>query len=333
LSSVARTKYPNYQVYLIDNASVDGSSEFVRKNYRSVGVIENSTNLGLPEAYNRAIGQVDAEYVVLLNNDTEVLEPRWLDQLVQVANEDPKVAAVATKMVSMQDHRVLESVGGMGIPYWRGFVDIGIGEPDENQYRKGFEPFSFCGGAALIRRTAFTEAGGFDGRMFLYLEDPDLSWAFRLLGWRIGFAPGARVAHYLGGSTGGREVTPTRLYYCHRNLLRSIVKNCGSSLLWALRNYLLFSLLMVSGFLIYDRRRAIVVPNALAWNIRNLRNTYASRVLIQQRRKVDDREILLRMFPGLLRKQPAEYPGLRRILNLLFEFSNRRLYQAHTKTN
>jgi GT2 family glycosyltransferase len=167
--------------------------------------------------------------------------------------------------------------------------------------------------------------------MFLYLEDPDLSWRFRLLGWRVAYASGAKVAHYLGGSTGGREVTPARLYYCQRNLLRSIVKNCGSSLAWALRNYFLFSLLMVSGLLIYDQQRAVVVLKAFVWNIRNLRTTYASRVLVQRRRKVDDREILLRMFPGLPRKQPAEYSGFRRILNLLFEFSNRGLYQTRTK--
>ena len=91
-------------------------------------------NLGFPEAYNRAISQVASEYVVLLNNDTQVLNEAWLEHLVSVAERDNAVAAVACKMVSMRDHRVLDSVGGMGIPFWRGFVDIGKDEADEGQY-------------------------------------------------------------------------------------------------------------------------------------------------------------------------------------------------------
>ena len=332
MSSVLDTKYPNYEVYLIDNGSIDRSVEYVQQKYPFVKIIQNSKNLGFAEAYNRAIDQIEAEYVVLLNNDTEVLNPRWLSSFVRIANEGPKVAAVATKMVSMEDHRLLESVGGMGIPYWRGFVDIGREEPDADQYPDDFEPFAFCGGAALIRKSAFIDAGRFDGEMFLYLEDPDLSWRLRLLGWKVRYAPGAEIAHHVGGTTGGREVTPLRLYYCHRNLLRAIIKNCGSSLAWALRNYFLYSFLIMSGFLIYEPRKAIVVLRAIAWNVRNLKTAYAYRLRVQSRRKVSEREILRRMYPRIARKQPAEYASLRRILNILLEYGDRRRFQASIQT-
>jgi GT2 family glycosyltransferase len=323
-----KTRYPNFETYLIDNGSVDRSVEYVREKYSFVKIIRNSSNLGFAEAYNRAIGQVEAEHIVLLNNDTEVLNRSWLDDLVRVANEDPKIAAVACKMVSMEDHRLLESVGGMGIPYWRGFVDIGREEVDIDQYPDGFEPFAFCGGAALIRKSAFTQAGGFDEKFFLYFEDPDLSWRLRLLGWKVRYSPAAKVAHYLGGTTGGRDATPLRLYYCHRNLLRTMIKNCGSSLGWALRNYLLFSFLIISGFLTYERKKAILVLKGIAWNIRNLQSAYASRLRIQNRRKVSEPEVLRRMYPSLTRKQPAEHASLRRILNMLFEYSNQRKFHA-----
>jgi GT2 family glycosyltransferase len=332
LSTVAKTKYPNYEVYVIDNASVDGSVEFVHRKFPTVKIIKNSRNLGLPEAYNRAIAQVDAEYVAMLNNDTEVLNARWIEDLVRVASENPTVAAVTSKMVSMNDHQILQSVGGMGIPYWRGFVDIGASELDKNQYRDEFEPFAFCGGAALIRKSAFVDVGRYDGEMFLYLEDTDLSWRLRLAGWKVEYAPASKVAHYLGGSTEGGGVTPLRLYYCHRNLLRAIVKNCGSSLGWALRNYFLFSLLIMSGFFIYEPNKAIVILRAIAWNIRNLRTAYASRLRVQSRRKVSEQEILRRMYPALRRKQAAEYASLRRILNVLFEYSDRRRFQAAIQT-
>jgi GT2 family glycosyltransferase len=330
LSSVAKTSYANYEVYLIDNASTDRSVEFVHRDFPSVRVIQNSRNLGFPEAYNMAIAQVDAEYVVMLNNDTEVLTPEWLDELVRVASADPKVAAVACKMVSMDDHTLLVSVGGMGIPYWRGPVDIGLGEYDVDQYPEGFEPFAFCGGAALVRKSIFTHLG-FDGPMFLYFEDFDLSWRLRLLWWKIQYAPHAEVGHYLGGSTGGREVTPLRLYYCHRNLLRTIVRNSGSSLGWALRNYFLFSLLMIAGFAVYEPKKALAVLNAMFWNLRNLRTAYTSRQYIQNQRNVSESEILVKMYPNRPRAQPSEHATLRHVLNVLFEYGNRKVFQSSTE--
>lgn len=326
LPSVLKTRYPKYEIFLVDNGSVDRSTEYVRAEYPFVNVIGFSKNLGFGEAYNRAISQTDAEYIVLLNNDTEILEPKWLHNLAQAA-DDPNVGAIALKMVSMQDHGLLDSVGGMGIPYWRGFVDVGKGELDTNQYRDDFEPFAFCGGAALIKKSAFEDVGKFDGDMFLYFEDADVSWRLRLLGWKIRYAPKAKVAHMLGGSTGGSKLNALRLYYTHRNLLRSILKNCGSSLGWALRNYLLFSMFMVSGYLIYGPRMAVVVLRGIVWNLRNLKTTYANRLRVQTRRRAREHEILRYMYPGLPRKVPEEFASLRHILDIIFECSNRAKYQ------
>ena len=211
-------------------------------------MIANSTNLGFSEAYNLAITEVACEYIVLLNSDTEILNEHWLEHLVSAADKDDQVAAVACKMVSMQDYQTLLSVGVMGIPFWRGFVDIGMGELDIHQYSEKFVPFAFCGGAALVRRQAFLEVGGFDDLFFLYLEDADISWRLRMIGRNVTFAPKAEVAHIFSATVGGVEVNETKLYFCHRNLLRSIVKNCGSSLRRALCSYFIFTLLILLGF-------------------------------------------------------------------------------------
>lgn len=322
LSSALGTDYPNLEVCLVDNGSSDGSIEYVREKFPSVRIIANGRNLGFAEGYNRAIRAVDAEFVAILNNDAEVLEPGWVGHLVRAALGDPSVAAVACKLVSMADPTRLDSVGGMGIPFWRGFVDIGREEPDLGQYDgPGFEPFAFCGGAALIRRDAFLRAGGFDGKFFLYAEDADLSWRLRLLGHRIAYAPMARVAHYFSGTAGHRAVSPMKLYYCHRNLLRAILKNCGRSLRWALGNYLLFSLLMIAGFALLEPKKALAVLKAILWNLANFRDTWAWRLRIQADRRVGEWEILRLMYPGLRRHRPPERAGLRKILDALFERS------------
>jgi GT2 family glycosyltransferase len=293
-----------------------------------VKIFENSIDLGFGEAYNRAISQIKAEYVVLLNNDTEVLNPSWLTHLLKAASERVNVAAVATKMVSMGNHRLLDSVGGAGIPYWKGgFIDIGRGETDVSQYSNGFEPFAYCGGAALIRKSAFVDAGKLDAKFFAHFDDPDLSWRLRLRGWKIGYAPGAKVAHYRGG-TMGSEVTPLVLYYCNRNFLRAIIKNCGSSLSWALRNYLLYTILITLAFLIYEPRKSVLLMKGIVWNLRNLRSTCAARRVIQNRRRVSEQEILRRMYPGVTPKQTGKDVALTRIMNTLFERGGRRKFQT-----
>jgi len=309
---------------LVDNGSTDSSVDYVRRSFPSVKIILNERNLGFAEGYNRAIRKVNSEYVVLLNNDTKVLDPKWVQRLVDKASADPKIAAVACKMVSLKNHSHLDSVGGMGIPFWRGFVDIGRNEPDQGQYDgENFEPFAFCGGAALIKRSTFLTLGGFDARFFLYVEDADLSWRLRLLGYRVGFAPQAKVAHYFSGSSPTKEIDARKLYYCHRNLLRAILKNCGPSLGWALRNYLLFTLMMTAGFSILEPRKAIAAIKAILWNLANLKDTCIQRSRIQARRNTRDAEILGKVYPSLRRYQSAGRPRLRQILDVLFEYTQR----------
>lgn len=330
--SLERLTYGNLEAYLVDNGSGDGSAEFVRQRFPWAKVIRFEENLGFAEAYNRAIEAVDAPYVMLLNNDAEVVASECIERLVRKIRSGPGMAAVACKMVQMADRSRIDSVGGMGIPFWRGFVDIGRGEPDRGQYDgPGFEPFAFCGGAALVDRRAFLMAGGFDGSFFLYAEDVDLSWRLRLMGYGIGYEPSAKVAHYFSGSSGSKAVDPGKLYYCHRNLLRMIIKNCGPALGWALRNYLLFSLLMIAGFSAIDPLKALAVLKAILWNLARLRGSCAERASVQAARRRGEGEVLALMYPRLPRHRPPERPSLRRILDLLFEASQMRRLERFTK--
>jgi GT2 family glycosyltransferase len=322
---VARTDYPNLDVYLIDNGSIDGSTDYVKVSFPWVKLILNRENLGFAEGYNRGIEKANSDYIVLLNNDTEVLNPNWVKKLIDKAVNDPKVAAIACKMVSMKDHSHLDSVGGMGIPFWRGFIDIGRGEKDKGQYDRGdFEPFSFCGGAALIRRDIFMKLGGFDGKFFIYFEDVDFSWRLRLHGYRVAFESKAKVAHYFSASIKNVCAETRKMYLCHRNLLNTILKNCGSSIGWALRNFSLFSLLITAGFIILEPTKAIAVVKAIFWNLFNLKDTYIRRKRIQAERSVDETEILRVMYPRLKRYRPTRFIKLQRILDTLFEYSRAR---------
>ena len=222
----------------------------------------------------------------------------------------------------MGNHRVLDSVGVMGIKYWRGFVDIGKYERDQHQYdRPAIVPFSLCGAAMLVRRSAFLRVNGFDSKFGSYVEDVDLCWRLRLIGLKLAYEPTAKVAHYFSASRATGDLDPEKLYLSHRNLLRAIIKNCGSSIGWALRNYLLFTLMITLGFVVFEPRKAVAVVKATLWNLVNLKDTHTLRLIVQGTRTVPDEDILPLMFPCINRYQPAEHSRLRRLLDTLFERS------------
>jgi len=331
LPSIEKSTFRNLDTYVIDDGgSTDGSIEYVKMHHPRVKMIIFNKPRGFAEAHNSAIRRIESDYVVLLNNDTRVLKPDWIQHLLKVAHADAGIAAVNCKIVTMKDPSRLDSVGAMGIPYWRGFVDIGKEEVDRGVYNGEFEPFAFSGAAALLRRDSFLGCGGFDSRFRFYVEDSDLSWRFRLYGFRVGFASRAKVAHYYSGTI-GPGTYGNKLYFCHRNVLATIIKNCGSTLMWALRNYFLYSVILAFGFAIPQPQATVKIVKGVLWNLYHLRGTYKRRLIIQQRRCVSEYQILERLFPPIHRYQPEEYAGQRRFFNILFESSQLTLLHHHMR--
>src|SRR6478735_9087679 len=88
---------PNAGIYVADNDSTDGSVEFLKNQFPSVKIIQNSTNCGFSKGYNVALEQVEAEYYVLLNSDVEVT-PNWLDSIIQFMDTNPTIGACQPKI-------------------------------------------------------------------------------------------------------------------------------------------------------------------------------------------------------------------------------------------
>jgi hypothetical protein len=317
LPSLLDTAARGFGIFVVDNGSTDSSLEYVRSHFPQFRILRFASNLGFAEGYNEAMKLVSADYAVLLNNDTVILSNDWIEHLVKLIERDPSVAAVQCKLVSFADHKKLDSVGVMGEKYWQGFSDIGGFETDKKQYDlPPISPFSICGAGALVRRSTFLEVGGFDSKFFAYAEDVDLSWRFRLAGYRIVFQPLARVAHGRLGSF-GLKPDAFQTYLIRRNLLRMLLKNCGrTTLWWALRNYLIHSSLMLCAYLAMRDRKTFAVIKALLWNMVNFKDTYSKRLVIQSGRKVSDPEILRALFPNF-EFHPLRHEKLRRILNTI----------------
>src|SRR5688572_18745086 len=171
-----------HQVVVVDNASTDGTADFLRDR-PTVHVVHNSTNRGFAGGVSDGLRVVRTPFVALLNNDA-VAEPEWLAELASTLAAHPEAAAVTSRMLlagvsppAVNNAGVVLRDDGYG-------ADRGLGEPVD-RYDEPAEVFGFSGGAALLRTDALREVGGFPEPYFLYYEDTDTSWRLRRAGWSV----------------------------------------------------------------------------------------------------------------------------------------------------
>jgi GT2 family glycosyltransferase len=194
----AQTRRPD-ELVVVDGASTDESLAILAEHPAAPRVIRLDQNLGFGAAANRGIAAVDAEAVALINTDV-VLAPEWLERAVGALAADPAAAAVATKMVALDDPGRIDDTGDFlrrdGAALQRGRF-----RRDSGRWDAPGEVWGACAGAAVFRREAVLAVGGFDERFFMYLEDVDLALRLRLAGWRCRYEP-AVARHASEGSSG-----------------------------------------------------------------------------------------------------------------------------------
>ena len=229
LPSVVEHTSGDAEVVVADNGSTDDSLVWLRMKYPEVRTIVLDRNYGFAGGYNRALQQIDSEYVLLLNSDVEVTEG-WWQPLVEVLDSDKGVAAVAPKLRSVERRDEFEYAGAaggfidyLGYPFCRGRI-LSTVERDEGQYDDRREIFWASGAALCCRREVFVELGGFDEDFFAHMEEIDLQWRMQLAGWRIMVEP-CSVVYHLGGGT--LPASSRKIFLNHRNNLAMLFK-CAS---------------------------------------------------------------------------------------------------------
>ena len=227
-SVVANTR--DAEIVVADNGSTDDSLRVLSEEFPTVRVVRMERNYGFAEGYNRAIAQVEAEYCVLLNSDVETPEG-WLEPLVAILDADPKVAAVAPKLISFVQRDKFEYAGAsggfidrLGYPFCRGRIMQSV-ETDEGQYDDMRRVFWASGAAMCCRREVFMRLGGFAADFFAHMEEIDLCWRMQLAGYDVAVEPRSMVYHLGGGTLAANS--PNKIYLNHRNNLAMIFR-CAS---------------------------------------------------------------------------------------------------------
>ena len=216
------------EVCVADNGSTDESVAWLKAHCPDVRLIVLDKNYGFADGYNKALQQVEAEYVVLLNSDVEVT-PHWLKPLVEYMDAHPGVAACQPKIRSERNKEYFEYAGAAGgyldkygYPFCRGRI-FSVVEKDKGQYNT-IQPIFWATGAALfIRLKDYREAGGLDGRFFAHMEEIDLCWRLRSRGRGIVCIPQS-VVYHVGAATLKKE-NPRKTFLNFRNNLLMLYKN------------------------------------------------------------------------------------------------------------
>ena len=218
----------NADIYVADNASIDGSVAFIKENFPNVNLIQNSSNHGFAKGYNDALKQVDADIYCLLNSDVEVT-PGWLEPIKEAFLKFPDASIIQPKILDLLRRDYFEYAGAaggfldqFGYPFCRGRIFQAI-EKDEGQYDDTTEIFWATGACMFIKRDVFDNLGGFDEEYFAHQEEVDLCWRAQNKGLKVYYV-GASYVYHLGGSTLS-NMNPKKTYLNFRNSLFSITKN------------------------------------------------------------------------------------------------------------
>ncbi len=275
------------RIVVADNASTDNSIRILKEHFPEVDIIRNEENGGFAKGYNDALEKIGSKYYVLLNSDVKVTE-NWLTPLLSVMQETG-VAACQPKIKSLRNPDSFEHAGASGgfldknyFPFCRGRIFSKV-EADTGQYDHAREVFWASGAAMMIEAEVYHEVGGMDEDFFAHMEEIDMCWRIKQLGYRIMVEP-LSVVYHLGGAT-LEYTSPRKIYLNFRNSLEMIVKNHEGSLFPKMFNRLCHDGLAGTMFLLKAQFGQFwAVFRAHMYMYRNIRKMLKKRRALQLKR-------------------------------------------------
>lgn len=263
--------FRDFEIILVDNASSDGSVEFVEKKFLNVRIIKNTTNLGFAEGNNIGIKNSHGSLIALFNQDA-IADREWLVNLIKVIQSSDKIGAVSGKIFYLGEQFGKEAV----FCTWPK-IDPITAMPYNFHDNEAASKVDYLSGAAmLVKRAVIEKVGLLDSKYFLYFEETD--WCARMIraGYDLIYVPDAIAWHLVSASI---TESDTKIYYMERNRIRFALKNFDLSYLPIFfliylteTTFVFFSDIKKSN---YSRSKNRLL--AILWNLTNLKHTIRCR--------------------------------------------------------
>lgn len=230
IESVIKLNFPKnkFELIIVDNNSQDNSRKIIKKYEKENSNIRSlflDKNLGFAGGNNKGIKIAKGEYIILLNNDC-IVDQNWLKELVSMADKNPKIFSISSKLKKYPpESNLIQNAGS--VVFQDGYGrDIGsivtversqLYELDKNQFNKEKEVYSTCGAAVIYRSSILKKIGLLDESFFMYYEDTEISERARLCGYLNFYCPKALVYHHHAKSSS--EWSPFFIFHTEKGRL------------------------------------------------------------------------------------------------------------------
>lgn len=287
LERLYKQTFSDFEVIVVDNASEDGSPEFIERCYPDILVIRNHSNQGFSRVHNRAIDASSGKYIMPLNPDV-LMTPTYIQELLDalIKHQD---AGIAVGKLYFPNTDVIDGAGlfinKARRQYLRGHL-----EKDDGRFNSIEYVFGADGAAPLYRREMLEDIKldyeYFDEDFFAHKEDLDLSWRAQLYGWKVIYVPTAIAYHYRSFKPGSRKQMPKEVkMHAVKNRYLAILKNDLPSLYLRHLPYILWYDLQILAYLILFERYSL---KGIFEVFKKLPSVLRKRRLIMEQKRVTD---------------------------------------------
>lgn len=212
------------EIFVVDNASDDGSVEAVAKNFPSIHLISNKTNLGFAKANNQALAQARGKYLLLINPDT-VVQENTVRELVRFFESHPDAGMVGCKILNPDGSLQLPCRRSFPTPWIAFTKTFGLStlfpksklfarynltylDPDQT-----YDVDAISGSFMMLKKEVYEKIGGLDETFFMYGEDLDWCYRVKQAGWKVYYVPTTSIIHYKGESTKRSDIDELKVFY------------------------------------------------------------------------------------------------------------------------
>lgn len=292
MPSVLNSDYPQIEIIVVDNGSVDGSVEFLKENYSKIKVVQLNKNIGWSPANNEGMKLARGNIIVCLSNDMEV-HPKWLKEIEKVMNSDPKIGIIQCNSLSMWDRKTLDSSMNYLDRFGYSYGYAPSNHPQEVFFAEGM--------AFAVKEEVVKNIGMLDDYYFMEYDDMDFSWRARLAGYKVYFLPSAIVYHARGGTVGRtyfQRINNVEWYT--RNHFVTIIKNYEiKNLIKVFSAVLTIEIAKILYLLIIKRNRklAFAALKGIFQVVKDYKIILKKRKEVQKIRKISDKEVMKYMHP------------------------------------